>query len=104
VPVNRVQQKADDHADLVDELARVVKANKPKADAPDEPDVTVEEVKYANSLRVKVVWDKWAGIDPEERGRVILNAFGKALGEKEMLRVTLALGVTKREDSRLGVP
>jgi hypothetical protein len=102
MPVTHLQQPPDEHPVLVAEVVRVlVAAQSGAAPIPGEPDITIEDVKHSNSLHVTVIWDKWAGIDPETRGKVILDAFAKARGEGEMLRITLALGLTRDEDFRL---
>ncbi len=95
----RVAEGHDDlKAILVDELVK----NSPEG-APDDPYIVIEEIPLSDSLHVAVVWDRWQGVDPEERGRVILEAFGEAMGETEMLRVTMAMGLTREEAERLNI-
>lgn len=102
MPVTRIEPESRDYPELVSELVCVLRDNKPEG-PPDDPDISIEQIRHSNSLHVTVVWDRWNGIDAEERGRIILDAVAQGLGEAEMLRVTMALGVTKEEARRLGI-
>ncbi len=102
MPVNRIIPDLQDNSELVDELVHVLHENKPTG-PPDDPEIIIEEVQHSKSLHVTVIWDRWEEIDAEERGRIILEAVAKELGEAEMLRVTMALGVTKKEAYRLNI-
>ncbi|MDM8006497.1 MAG: hypothetical protein QUV05_10170 [Phycisphaerae bacterium] len=102
MPVTRIKPKSEDHPELVKDLVRVLHENQPKG-PPDDPQIIIKEIRHTNSIHVTVIWDRWADIDAEERGRLILDAIAKELGEAEMLRVSMALGVTKAEADRLGL-
>jgi hypothetical protein len=102
MPVKRIPAKQEEHPELVKELVRVLNEDRTSG-PPDDPSIVIEEIRHSNSLHVTVIWDRWKAIDAEERGQVILNAVAKKWGEAEMLRVTMALGVTKEEASRLGI-
>lgn len=100
MPVRHVRPRREEYPELVADLVRVLKQDQAEG-PPGEPEITIEEIKFSDNLRVVVVWDKWEGIDLQERGRIILTAIGEALGEKEMLRVTLAMGLTREEEARV---
>lgn len=102
MPVRKITPKEEKHPDLVKELAQVLQKNNAQGPA-DEPEIIIEQIKHSNSLHVTVIWDEWATIDPEDRGSTILDAFAQVKGEAEMLRITLALGVTRAEASRIGI-
>jgi hypothetical protein len=102
MPVKKINPGAERHPDLVGELARVLREDKSEG-PPDEPEVVIEQLKHSDNLHVTVIWDKWVGIDPEERGGASLDAFAQAKGETEMLRITFALGVTRSEAQKLQV-
>ncbi len=100
MPVRRLNPQPDDsHPELVEELARVMREDKPEG-PPDEPEVQIEKIRFSDNLHVTVIWDKWKDVGLEERGRMILAAMGEAWGEQEMLRVTLAMGLTRAEYQR----
>jgi hypothetical protein len=73
------------------------------SDTPDVPTIYEQAQSYGDNLHVTVVWDKWAGIPPEERGAIILDAYAEAGLDEEMRRITLALGVTKEEAEKLQI-
>jgi|688.fasta_scaffold2580657_1 hypothetical protein len=62
----------------------------------------VEEEQFSNRLHVKVIWDAWKDLAPEERGRAIMDAYER-VRPADVLRITIALGVTPSEAGRLGV-
>jgi hypothetical protein len=102
MPVIHKKTKPEEHSGLVEELRRVLRENK-SSGPPGEPQIVFEEIPHSNSLHVTVTWDKWKEIDPQERGRIILSAIAAEKGEDEMLRVTMALGLTPQEARRLNV-
>lgn len=102
MPVVYKKTKPDKHPKLIEELKRVLHENKRKG-APKDPLIVIEEIPHSDSTHVTVIWEKWKDIDAEERGRIILNAIAEEKGEAEMLRVTMALGLTKDEAKLLGI-
>lgn len=91
------------HQGLIDELAEELRLNQADGRPGGAPRVIEEEVRGSPHLHVIVIWDSWRDIAPEERGRVILDAYNQQRGEKEMLRISSALGVTLEESRRLRV-
>ena len=102
MPVRRKKPEVESHPEWVRELARVLKEDKEKGSA-GEAEVLIEEIGSFHSLHVTVIWDEWTGIEPEVRGRIILDAFKEAGREEEMHQITMAMGVTVEEATRLGV-
>ena len=62
----------------------------------------VEEEQFGNRIHVKVIWDAWKDLPPEERGRAIMDAYEHVRPE-DAPRITIALGLTPLEAGRLGV-
>jgi len=54
-------------------------------------------------VRLYVVWDSWAGMDQLERSSIILDAYEVTHGAGAAANVTLALGLTTDEATRLGI-
>lgn len=50
-------------------------------------------------LKLVVIWDAWSELSLQERAAIIMDAFQEAAKEPEdLLRVTLALGLTRSTD------
>src|ERR1035437_1012465 len=62
----------------------------------------VEEEQFGNRIHVTVIWDAWKDLPPEERGRAIMDAY-EHVRHADVLRITIALGLTPSEAERLGV-
>lgn len=70
---------------------------------PDAPIVIEEETPRGDHLYVRVIWDGWADVPMEDRGRIILDSYQKAQGADAVLKISNALGLTHAEARRLGV-
>src|SRR5687767_2855226 len=99
----RTTDLTEGYRELADEIERVLREQNPSPQTSDEPCVIWEENRYLNRINVTVVWDRWEGVDPEARGRIIIDAVEKAKGQPTSSRVTLALGVTKEQAQRMGI-
>lgn len=62
----------------------------------------IEEEQFGGYLHVTVIWDAWNGLSPEERGRAIMDAYERTQ-PADILRITIALGLTSAEAKHLGV-
>lgn len=62
-----------------------------------------EEVSLSNNFRVYVSWDDWASVPEIERSEIILEAYKQARGVPEMLRISVAMGLTPLEARQLGI-
>jgi hypothetical protein len=105
VPVIRVSPSAPPvDADLLGAIAQEL-MNDQQQGPVDAPYIEEEEIRQTDNLHVTVLWDnpKWARLSPVERSRVILAAYEQVRGASEMLRITIALGLTHEEAARLGV-
>ena len=65
--------------------------------------IVEEEVRLSNNFRVYVSWDDWASVPETERSEIILEAYKQAKGVPEMLRISVAMGLTPLEAKQLGV-
>ena len=90
------------HRDLVRELAQEIDLDQPEGPS-GAPTIIEEAVRGSPHIHVTVIWDRWAPIPADDRGRVILDAYTQARGEQEMLKISVALGVTVEESRRLGI-
>lgn len=88
------------HGVLVDELGRHLDPG--ARDLPDFPKIYVETTR-TDDLRVWVVWDEWDEVSEVERSQIILEAYEQTLGKAEVQRLTLALGLTRREARDVGI-
>ena len=91
-----------DYPELVQAIADELRRGRPETPAGC-PLIVIEEQRYTNTIQVTVVWDRWAGIDLEDRGRVIVEAFRQARGEDEAGRISIAMGVTADEARKIGM-
>jgi hypothetical protein len=53
-------------------------------------------------VHVAVIWDEWKDLTPEERARVLREAYAKA-NRRRGYTITAAVGVTSEEALRLGL-
>ena len=71
--------------------------------SPDAPLIIEEDAPYSDRIHVTVIWDRWAQIGPEERSRIIVEAYEQVRGPGTFLTLTSALGVTHADAKKLGV-
>ena len=91
-----------EHLDLVADLAEELRLQRP--DGPTEAPLIIEEkTPRRDFLHVQVIWDRWAGIPGEDRGRVIMDAYQQIRGMETVLKISSVLGLTSAEAQRLGV-
>jgi hypothetical protein len=67
-----------------------------------EPDIIIEEPN-AGTTHVFVRWSRWDGLEQTVRSRIILDAFAEVKGEPELMKVTVAMGLTPSEADRMGI-
>ncbi len=93
-------------ASFVEAIADELRKKNPvdAADASlDAPHIIEEQIRRSNRIHVTVIWDRWANVGPEERSRIILEAYGNVRGPNAFLTLTSALGLTHAEAKKLGV-
>ena len=71
--------------------------------SPDAPLIIEEDARYSGRIHVTVIWDRWAQVGPEERSRMILEAYEQVRGAGTFLTLTSALGLTHADAKKLGV-
>lgn len=72
-------------------------------DDPQTPVILVQRRDSMNALHVYVVWDSWADMDQVERSEIIMDACEQHLGRDDTLKVTVAMGLTRDEATRMGI-
>lgn len=84
------------HVSLVNALAKEL-----QRDSPNGPTI-VEQEQRSKSLLIHVIWDRWRDLPHEERSRIIMDAYAKQRAA-DVVRIAVALGVTKAEAEKLGI-
>jgi len=87
---------------FVDEIANELRLEQAEGSA-DAPLIIEEEARYSGRTHVTVIWDRWAQVGPEERSRMILEAYETVRGPGTFLTLTSALGFTHADAKKLGV-
>jgi hypothetical protein len=67
-----------------------------------QPEIVIERPNPATT-HLFVIWSKWEHLEQMVRSRIILDAFGTAKGDAEAVKVTVAMGLTPDEATRLGI-
>ena len=62
--------------------------------------VIIEEPTSQGRSAVVVVWDAWVGLEPRERGKLIMEALREVRGG-EVVNVSLTMGLTHDEHERI---
>lgn len=101
MPVRRFEPVvSNEHATLVDQLAR--EWNAPAANA-SEPLILEEFDRRSVLTHVYVVWSHWRGVDRAERSEIIMDAAEKRFGPAKALEITVAMGLEPDEARRMGL-
>lgn len=98
---HKAEPKKERHHDH-DELVRLLVVEM-QSGTKSGPTIIDEEVPPSNHLHVYVIWKRWEGVKEEERGAIILDAYKKHFGDKTMLRISIAMGLTPAEDETMGI-
>ena len=89
-----------DHDRLVAELVRHIRDER---GLPAFPKIVEEDVRLSDNFRVYVSWDDWASVPDVERSQIILEAYRQARGVHDMLRISVAMGLTPLEARQIGI-
>ena len=89
-----------DHERLVGELVRHLRD---EPNLPALPRIVEEDVRLTSSIRVYVLWDEWQTVSERERSEIVLQAYERARGQAEMLRISVAMGLTPLEAKELAI-
>lgn len=102
MPVIKRRNRAEHphHQRLVAELVRHLRD---EPNLPEMPRIIEEDERLSNNLHVYVLWDDWESVTERERSEIILEAYQEVRGQREMLRITIAMGVTPLEAKNLGL-
>lgn len=68
-----------------------------------EPVILEESNSRGEITSVFVVWSDWANLDRVRRGEIIMDAAEKVKPVPEVLRITIAMGLTPDEADRFGL-
>lgn len=91
-----------DHDALVAEIERHLRAAD-NEQLPPEPRIVIEEARLTKNLRVYVLWRRWESVKETERSEIILDAYERVYGVPEMLRISVAMGLTPEDARELGM-
>ena len=102
MPFRRANARARPAAagDLEDRLAREI--GTPTED-PKAPLIVAEPPGEGPITRLFVVWDEWDFISQQDRSEIIMSAYGRARGQADAVRISVAMGVTRTEAARMGI-
>jgi hypothetical protein len=103
MPVIKKRLGTKDHPDHDRFVAELVRHLNGGPGLPDFPKIVEEDVRLSNNFRVYVSWDDWASVPDTERSEIILEAYNHARGVPEMLRISVAMGLTPLEAKQLGI-
>ena len=87
-----------------EQLARRLAEEFNHYDDPDQPyhQPLINVDQPGDRAHLLVIWDAWRAMRQEERSRLIMDAYGTALGREAALSVSVAMGLTRDEATRLG--
>ena len=86
----------------VDAIAQELRLMRPDGD-PDAPLIIEEQIRLTDRIHVTVIWDLWGKVAPEDRSRIILDAYERVRGASAILTLSAALGLTHADTKKLGV-
>jgi hypothetical protein len=67
-----------------------------------EPVIVIERP-HPTTTHLFVIWSLFDGLEQVVRSRIVLDAFEEVRGEREALNVTVSMGLTPAEASRMGI-
>lgn len=65
--------------------------------------VILEESDRGGVVHVYVVWGDWAQLTREQRGEIIMDAAERVKPRDQLLKITIAMGLTPDEADRFGI-
>lgn len=96
--VIRPASRSSGHEGLVKKL--IAEFNASSANL--QPLILEEHIPATGSRHVRVIWDRWKGIDDEQRSEAITEAYARNEGTEAAANITIAEGVTPQEALALG--
>src|SRR4051812_42626238 len=85
---------------LVDRLSQEWESPDPSAT---EPVILEERNSKGEVVHVYVVWSDWSSMSREHRGEVIMDAAERVKPMSDVLKITIAMGLTPDEADRFGI-
>jgi hypothetical protein len=82
--------------------ALIAELRTPNEDPATEPDIVIE-TPGAGTVHIFVKWTRWGELEQTVRSRIILDAYSEVKGEREAQKVTVAMGLTPEEATRMGI-
>jgi len=81
--------------DLIERLAQEFSTPSPGEQEP----LFIEQVQHspAKNVHLYVIWQTWEHLTNLERSEIIMDAYEKSCGIEKALKVTLAMGLTRKE-------
>lgn len=59
--------------------------------------------RLSGSTHLYIIWDDWQPLDQRERSEIIMQAYEETHDRQDVLRVTVAMGLTVEEAGRMGI-
>ena len=100
MPVRDTLQRSDGLGET--ELRTELKAEFDNPKESGEPDIVVERPN-PSTAHVFVIWSKWKHLEQMIRSRIIIEAYTEARGADEAAKITVAMGLTRSEATRMGI-
>jgi hypothetical protein len=101
MPVHRyVAKRPPEQADFVKRLAKEWQSTNSTAE---EPVILEEPNRQGQIEHVYVVWGDWAHLDRTLRGEIIMDAAEKVKPKADVVKITIAMGLTPDEADRFGL-
>lgn len=88
-------QELEEH--LVHELTT------PSDDPSAQPVIIAEPPGQGPITRLFVIWDEWAPLAQQDRSEIIMDAYVRAKGQPEAVKISVAMGLTAAEAARMGI-
>ena len=65
--------------------------------------VILEQSDRGGIVHVFVVWSDWSHLTREQRGEIIMDAAERVKSKDQLLKITIAMGLTPDEAERFGI-
>jgi len=100
MPVRNYTPKHPPQGKLIDQLVKEWRSQNSKAKEP----VILEEPNRKGEIEhIYVVWSDWAHLDRAARGEIIMDAAEKVKKLPDVMKITIAMGLTPDEADRYGL-
>jgi len=103
MPIRSFRQTLPRYEELLAELAAELRDPQERADD-QHPLILVDTIRQTGTQHVYVVWTKWPHLSSQrERSELIMEAYEKAKGVQDALKVVSAMGLTPDEARRMNI-